>query len=122
MRKNKKNNKNSSFQLPAAALAVACSLSATALAQQSPQIDFQSVGRGAPLALDPDAGPGIHAACLDAADVLRQPEDAVAVGALQVRFGHQLRDRRSVRCRRADALERFCGEGFQRLGVNAVHR
>ena len=45
----------------AAAIAAALALSTTALAQQSPQIDFKSVGRGAPVMVDAAALPVIGA-------------------------------------------------------------
>ena len=58
MKKNKK-NKNSRKTAPftsqvarLAGLALACALSTAALAQQTAQMDFESVGRGAPLAAD----------------------------------------------------------------------
>ena len=50
------NNKNKTrvmqIKWRIAALTVACSFGAVALAQETAQIDFQSVGRGAPLAAD----------------------------------------------------------------------
>jgi hypothetical protein len=47
-------------------------------------------------------GVGLTAPALDAADVLRQPEHAVRVGAGEIRLQHQLGDSRRVVRRQAD--------------------
>ncbi|HUQ53215.1 MAG TPA: hypothetical protein VM692_13400, partial [Gammaproteobacteria bacterium] len=52
---------NNGFGLAAGAVAVAAALCTTALAQQSPQIDFKSVGRGAPVMVDAAALPVVGA-------------------------------------------------------------
>ncbi len=68
--------------------------------------------RGA-LALDADVGPHVDAAALDAADVLRQAEDAVAVGALQVGLRHQVGHGHGVAIRQAQLRQRFLNECLQ---------
>ena len=77
-------------------------------------VAVQQRGRGL-LAHHADVGPDVKTAGLDAAGILRQPADAVAVRALQVGFRHQGRDRHGVGLRQAELDHGFANEGFQPL-------
>jgi hypothetical protein len=54
-------------------------------------------GRGVRFVNQPNCWPQVHATGSDAADVLRQAEDAVAVSAAQVSKDHQPRDLFGIR-------------------------
>ena len=60
-----------------------------------------------------DVRPHIEAAGLDAADVLRQPGDAVSVGPLQIGLRHQRGHGQRVGLRQAELRHRLRNEGFQ---------
>ena len=68
-----------------------------------------------PLLHHADVRRDVDAAGTDALDVLRQPDDAVAVGALQVCLCHQAGDLVGVRRGQADAVQRAGNEGAQRV-------
>ena len=78
-------------------------------------IDESRGGRGA---FHLDIGRRINAARLDAQDILRQAENAVRVGARQIRFGHQVRDFRRVRLRQPDFDECVPNKRLDRLAGN----
>ncbi len=71
-------------------------------------------GRGL-LAHHADVGTGVEAAGLDAAGILRQPADAVAVGALQIGLRHQRGDDSGIRSGQAELDHRLVDEGLQPL-------
>ena len=53
-------------------------------------------------------------------DILRQPDHAVAVRALQLGLGHQVCDRCGIGVRQADRGERVLNEGLQAVKVTDV--
>jgi hypothetical protein len=71
------------------------------------------------LAGDADLGFDVDRSALDAPDVLRQPEDAVAVGAEQVGARHQLRAGRGVLRGKADGEQGLGNEANEARGWNA---
>src|SRR5215470_7334141 len=73
------------------------------------------------LAHDADVWAGIEAACLDAAGILRQPADAVAVGALQVGLRHQRGDDSGILIGQAESDHRFVDESLQLLKGDGLH-
>ena len=62
---------------------------------------------------DADIGPDVEAAGLDAPDILREPGDAMAVGALQVRFRHQAGDGGRILFRQTHLHQRFLNERLE---------
>jgi hypothetical protein len=60
---------------------------------------------------DGDIRLGVEAAGADAADILRQAEDAMRIGAGEVRLGHQLRDLVGIGGRKPDGTEHVGDEG-----------
>jgi hypothetical protein len=62
---------------------------------------------------DPDVRRDIDAAGEDPLDVLRQPDDAMAVGALQVGLGHQARHLVGILRRQADFMQGAGDEAAQ---------
>jgi 5-methyltetrahydropteroyltriglutamate--homocysteine methyltransferase len=71
-----------------------------------------------PGSLDPDVGGRVHAARLDAPDILRQAEDAVPIGPGEIGPQHQLGGRRGVTIAQAD---RPVGGGDKGLQLGAGH-
>ena len=64
---------------------------------------------------------GIETASLDAARILRQPADAVAVGALQIGLGHQRRDDGGIAIGQAELDHRRVDESLQPLEGDGRH-
>jgi hypothetical protein len=61
---------------------------------------------------DGDARRGVEAAGTDAADILREAEDAVGIGPGEVRLGHQLGDLGGIGERESDSSQGVGDEGF----------
>ena len=68
---------------------------------------------GRVLVHDPDIGPYVESARLDAAGILRQPANAVAVRSLQIGLRHQGGDISGVGFRQTQPRHRLLDEGFQ---------
>jgi hypothetical protein len=62
---------------------------------------------------DADVRPQVQSAGSDAANVLRQAEDAVAIGAAQVSKDHQPRHLLGIRYGQAERCERASDERFE---------